>query len=68
MAKKSSHLQMDNFCHFNFCCNRRNGFSKIAMKTGNFLQFKAFENVPFTGNLTLRVFFCLILELQSFYL
>ena len=25
-GKKKSHLQMDIFCHFNFCHNKRNGF------------------------------------------
>ena len=27
IGKRFSHLQMDIFCHFNFCHNRRNGFS-----------------------------------------
>ena len=27
IGKRVSHLQIDIFCHFNFCHNRRNGFS-----------------------------------------
>ena len=37
-VKKNSYLQMDNFCNFDFCCSRTNGFSP-KLRSGSCICF-----------------------------